>query len=106
MPFLFGADVTVLSTHEGKRSDAMKLGAHNFVVTTNEEQLKTVTNTFDFILDTLSANHDYNMYVTLLKTGGGFYVVLDCQRSLFKFHHLILYLPVNALQVEFDRRFA
>jgi uncharacterized zinc-type alcohol dehydrogenase-like protein len=66
----FGADVTVLSTHERKREDALKLGAHNFVVTTDEEQLKAVANSFDFILDTLSANHDYNMYVGLLKTGG------------------------------------
>jgi uncharacterized zinc-type alcohol dehydrogenase-like protein len=66
----FGADVTVLSTHERKREDALKLGAHNFVVTTDEEQLKAVANSFDFILDTLSATHDYNMYVGLLKTGG------------------------------------
>jgi uncharacterized zinc-type alcohol dehydrogenase-like protein len=66
----FGADVTVLSTHESKREDALKLGAHNFVVTTDEDQLKTVANSFDFILDTLSANHDYNKYIGLLKTGG------------------------------------
>lgn len=66
----FGADVTVLSTHEGKRADAMKLGAHDFVVTTDEAQLKAVANKFDFILNTLSANHDYNKYIVLLKTGG------------------------------------
>lgn len=66
----FGADVTVLSTHESKRTDALKLGAHNFVVTTDEEQISTIANSFDFILDTLSATHDYNMYVGLLKTGG------------------------------------
>jgi uncharacterized zinc-type alcohol dehydrogenase-like protein len=66
----FGADVTVLSTHESKREDALKLGAHNFVVTTDEDQLKTVANSFDFILDTLSANHDYNKYIGLLKIGG------------------------------------
>jgi uncharacterized zinc-type alcohol dehydrogenase-like protein len=66
----FGADVTVLSTHESKREDALKSGAHNFVVTTDEEQLKTVANSFDFILDTLSAVHDYNTYIGLLKTGG------------------------------------
>jgi uncharacterized zinc-type alcohol dehydrogenase-like protein len=66
----FDADVTVLSTHENKRADALKLGAHNFVVTTDEEQLKTVANTFDFILNTLSVPHDYNKYVGLLKTGG------------------------------------
>jgi uncharacterized zinc-type alcohol dehydrogenase-like protein len=66
----FGADVTVLSTQENKRADALNLGAHKFVVTTDEEQLKSVTNTFDFILNTVSAPHDYNKYVGLLKTGG------------------------------------
>jgi alcohol dehydrogenase (NADP+) len=66
----FGAEVTVLSTSPGKKADAMKLGASNFVVTTDEEQVKSVANSFDFILDTLSANHDYNQYASLLKVGG------------------------------------
>ena len=66
----FGADVTVLSTSPSKREDALALGAHDFVVTTDEEQLKAVTGKFDFILDTLSAVHDYNMYIALLATGG------------------------------------
>jgi alcohol dehydrogenase (NADP+) len=66
----FGAEVTVLSTSPGKKADAMKLGAHNFVLTTDEEQLKTVANSFHFILDTLSANHDYAAYVNLLKVNG------------------------------------
>lgn len=66
----FGADVTVLSTHESKRTDAEKLGAHNFVVTTDEEQAKSVAGKFDFILDTLSAPHDYNFYLSFLKPGG------------------------------------
>jgi alcohol dehydrogenase (NADP+) len=66
----FGAEVTVLSTSPGKKSDAMKLGATNFVVTTDEEQVKSVANSFHFILDTLSANHDYNQYVGLLKVNG------------------------------------
>jgi len=66
----FGAEVTVLSTSPNKKEDALKLGAHNFVVTKNEEQVKSVANTFDFILDTLSASHDYNMYVGMLKVDG------------------------------------
>ena len=66
----FGAEVTVLSTSPGKKGDAEKLGAHNFVVTTDEEQMKATANTLDFILDTLSANHDYNKYVSLLKVDG------------------------------------
>jgi len=66
----FGAEVTVLSTSPGKKGDALKLGAHNFVITKDEEQVKSVANTFDFILDTLSASHDYNMYVGMLKVDG------------------------------------
>ena len=66
----FGADVTVLSTHAGKKEDASKLGAHNFVLTTDEEQAKSVAGKFDFILDTLSAAHDYNFYLAMLKSGG------------------------------------
>ncbi len=66
----FGAEVTVLSTSPNKKDDALKLGAHNFIVTKDEEQVKSVTNTFDFILDTLSASHDYNMYVGMLKVDG------------------------------------
>jgi uncharacterized zinc-type alcohol dehydrogenase-like protein len=66
----FGADVTVLSTSPKKEADAKKLGAHHFVVTTDEAQVKAAKNSFDFILDTVSAEHDYNVYLTLLKTSG------------------------------------
>ena len=66
----FGAEVTVLSTSPGKKDDAIKLGAHNFVVTTDENQVKSVANSLHFILDTLSANHDYNQYVNMLKVDG------------------------------------
>ncbi|MEP6628136.1 MAG: NAD(P)-dependent alcohol dehydrogenase, partial [Ginsengibacter sp.] len=66
----FGADVTVLSTSASKETDAKKLGAHNFVLTTNEEEVKNVQGKFDLILDTVSADHDYNFYLTMLKTRG------------------------------------
>lgn len=66
----FGAEVTVLSTSPNKKEDALKLGAHNFVITKDEEQVKSVVNTFDFILDTLSASHDYSTYVGMLKVDG------------------------------------
>ncbi len=58
---------TVFSTSPSKEADAKKLGAHKFVLTNDEEQLKTANN-FDFILDTVSAPHDYNLYLGLLKT--------------------------------------
>ncbi|MDB5222133.1 MAG: hydroxyacid dehydrogenase [Chitinophagaceae bacterium] len=66
----FGAEVTMLSHSASKEKDAKKLGAHKFVLTSDQEQAKSVTNYFDFILDTVSADHDYNMYVNMLKTNG------------------------------------
>ena len=66
----FGAEVTVLSTSPSKEADAKKLGAHKFVVTSDPEQLKSVKGYFDFILDTVSAEHDLNQYLSLLKTNG------------------------------------
>ena len=65
-----GAEVTVLSTTPSKEPDAKKLGAHNFINTKDEEQVKAVQNYFNFILDTVSAEHDYNFYLTMLKTNG------------------------------------
>ena len=66
----FGADVTVLSTSPSKEQDAKALGAHHFVVTSDAEQLKAVQGSFDFILDTVSADHDIPLYLSLLKTSG------------------------------------
>ena len=65
-----GAEVTVLSRSKSKQADAQKLGAHKFVLTTDEEQVKGVQMSFDFILDTVSADHDYNFYLSMLKTKG------------------------------------
>ena len=65
-----GAEVTVLSTSPSKKEDAMRLGAHKFVVTKDEEQVKGVQNYFDFILDTVAADHDCNFYLTMLRTKG------------------------------------
>lgn len=66
----FGAEVTVLSTSASKEADAKKLGAHHFVLTTDKEQLRSRRNAFDFILDTVSAPHDFKMHMALLKTNG------------------------------------
>jgi uncharacterized zinc-type alcohol dehydrogenase-like protein len=66
----FGAEVTVLSTSPKKEEDAKKLGAHHFVVTTDPDQVAAARGTFDFILDTVSAEHDFNMYLSLLRTNG------------------------------------
>jgi uncharacterized zinc-type alcohol dehydrogenase-like protein len=65
-----GADVTVLSTSPNKEKDAFDLGAHNFAVTRDPEQVKKLKNTFHFIIDTVSAPHDYNLYLSMLKRDG------------------------------------
>lgn len=66
----FGAEVTVLSTSPSKEEDAKKLGAHKFVITKDPEQMKAAAGTFDFILDTVSAPHEMNQYLALLRTNG------------------------------------
>ncbi|MEI7789099.1 MAG: NAD(P)-dependent alcohol dehydrogenase [Chlorobiaceae bacterium] len=62
-----GARVTVLSHSPGKRGDALALGADDFVATSNENAFRENEKRFDFILDTVSAMHDYNAYLGLLK---------------------------------------
>lgn len=66
----FGSEVTMLSTSPEKKADADRLGAHKFALTKDPEQLSGLTNYFDFIIDTVSAKHDYNMYLNMLKTDG------------------------------------
>lgn len=66
----FGAEVTVLSTSPSKEAAARDLGAHHFVVTSDPAQVAAVQNSFDFILDTVSAAHDMDMYLAMLKTNG------------------------------------
>jgi uncharacterized zinc-type alcohol dehydrogenase-like protein len=70
-----GAKVTVFSTSPSKEEDARQLGAHDFVVTKNPENLASLAGKFDFILDTVSAAHDLNMYLNLLRRNGVMVVV-------------------------------
>ncbi|MGI4021683.1 MAG: NAD(P)-dependent alcohol dehydrogenase [Janthinobacterium lividum] len=66
----FGAEVTMLSTSPAKEQDAIRLGAHHFALTKDPEQLKDLASKFDFIIDTVSAPHDYNQYLGMLDTDG------------------------------------
>lgn len=66
----FGAEVTMLSTSPSKKADAEKLGAHHFLLTTDPANIKAARGSFDFIIDTVSAEHDYNQYLGLLRTNG------------------------------------
>jgi uncharacterized zinc-type alcohol dehydrogenase-like protein len=71
----FGAEVTMLSTSKSKEEDAKRLGAHNFALTSDPEKMNSLRGTFDFIIDTVSASHDYNAYLGLLKTSGTMIIV-------------------------------
>ncbi|MEP6484888.1 MAG: NAD(P)-dependent alcohol dehydrogenase [Rudaea sp.] len=65
-----GAHVTVLSHSPGKRDDALKLGADDFLATKDADVFAKNAGRFDFILDTVSAPHDYNAYLNLLRRDG------------------------------------
>jgi uncharacterized zinc-type alcohol dehydrogenase-like protein len=62
-----GAHVTVLSHSPTKREEAIRLGANDFIATADESVFKKNAERFDFILDTASAPHDYNAYLSLLR---------------------------------------
>ncbi len=66
----FGAEVVLFTTSPGKTADAKKLGANEVVVSKDEEAVKKHNGTFDFIIDTVSAKHDINLYLELLKRDG------------------------------------
>lgn len=65
-----GADVTVFTTSPSKTEDAKKLGAHHVILSKDKKQMESAANSFDFILDTVSAPHDINEYLNLLKRDG------------------------------------
>ena len=65
-----GAHVTVLSHSDKKRLDAKRLGAKDFYKTSDPDTFTTLSKQFDFILDTVSAPHDLNAHLELLKTDG------------------------------------
>jgi len=65
-----GAEVTMLSSSASKEKDAKRLGAHKFALTKDPEVLKSYGEYFDFIIDTVSAPHDFNTYLNLLKRDG------------------------------------
>jgi uncharacterized zinc-type alcohol dehydrogenase-like protein len=62
-----GARVVVLTTSPGKAKDAVRLGADDVVVSTNAAEMKKHAGSFDFVLDTVSAVHDLNALLGLLK---------------------------------------
>ena len=70
-----GAEVTVLSRSEGKRADAMKLGADKFLISSDESAMEKAQSCFDLIIDTVPVKHDLNPYTPLLDVDGTLVIV-------------------------------
>jgi uncharacterized zinc-type alcohol dehydrogenase-like protein len=90
----FGAHVVLFTTSPGKAADALRLGAHEVVVSRNASEMAAHAGTFDFILDAVSAAHDVNAYLQLLKRDGTMTLVGAPEKPL----------PVAAFPLIFRRR--
>jgi alcohol dehydrogenase (NADP+) len=66
----FGAHVVLFTTSAHKAADAVRLGADEVIVSTDNAAMKKHSGTFDFILDAVSADHDLNAYLQLLRLNG------------------------------------
>jgi alcohol dehydrogenase (NADP+) len=90
----FGAHVVLFTTSPGKVADGKRLGAHEVVISTDEAQMAAHAGSFDFILDAVSATHDINTYLNLLKRDGNLVLVGAPEKPL----------PVAAFPLLFRRR--
>jgi uncharacterized zinc-type alcohol dehydrogenase-like protein len=66
----FGAHTVLFTTSPNKAEDAKRLGADEVVVSKNADEMRKQAGSFDFILDTVSAEHDLNQYLQLLRLDG------------------------------------
>jgi uncharacterized zinc-type alcohol dehydrogenase-like protein len=66
----FGAHVVLFTSSSAKRADGLRLGADEVIVSRNADDVAKQVNSFNFILDTVSAPHDVNTYIGLLKRDG------------------------------------
>jgi uncharacterized zinc-type alcohol dehydrogenase-like protein len=71
----FGAHVVVFTTSPNKKEDALRLGADEVVMSRNADEMEKHAGSFDFILDTVSADHDINAYLNLLTRDGNITLV-------------------------------
>jgi uncharacterized zinc-type alcohol dehydrogenase-like protein len=71
----FGAHVVLFTTSPGKVEDGKRLGAHEVVISKDADAMKKHASSFDFILDCVSAQHDINAYLSLLKLDGTLAIV-------------------------------
>ena len=70
-----GAHVVVFTTSPKKKEDALRLGADEIIVSRNADEMQRHIESFDFILDTVSADHDINAYLNLLRRDGNLTIV-------------------------------
>ena len=90
----FGAHVVLFTTSPGKIADGLRLGAHEVVVSKDADAMKKQLGSFDFILDAVSAQHDINAYLALLKLDGTLTIVGAPNQPL----------PVNVFNLLLPRR--
>ena len=90
----FGAHVVVLTTSPGKQEDALRLGADEVIISTNSDEMKQHAGSFDFILDTISADHDVNAYLNMLCIDGNLTLVGAPEKPF----------PVSAFALLFGRK--
>lgn len=89
-----GAHVVVFTTSPNKKEDALRLGADEVVISKNADEMEKHVSSFDFILDAVSAEHDLNAYLNLLRRDGNLTLVGAPEKPL----------PVSAFGLIFGRR--
>jgi alcohol dehydrogenase (NADP+) len=70
-----GAHVIVFTTSLNKKEDALRLGADEVINSRNTDEMSKHVDSFDFILDTVSAEHDIDSYIQLLRRDGNLTLV-------------------------------
>jgi alcohol dehydrogenase (NADP+) len=90
----FGAKVVLFTTSPGKTEDAKRLGADEVIISKNIEEMNAHAGTFDFIIDAVSADHDINIYLNLLKRDGTLTLVGAPEKPL----------PVSSFGLIFGRK--
>ena len=90
----FGAQVVLFTTSPNKTADAKRLGADEVVVSKNPDEMQKHAGTFNFILDCVSADHDLNAYLSLLRRDGSVVLVGAPEKPL----------PVSAFKFLMGRR--
>jgi uncharacterized zinc-type alcohol dehydrogenase-like protein len=73
--YALGSHVVAFTTSSNKKEDARRLGADEVVISRNADEMQKHVESFDFILDTVSADHDINAYINLLRRDGNLTIV-------------------------------